>query len=143
VLVDPFRFRIVVVDPKTRAIATEKGANGKRGRQAVYGDYGQSDGMFAYPTGIAYDKTRDWFAVADTYNNRVQIVRLPETGGNVLAPIVGGFRTPMCVFCVPWILLIAAAAVLISRRRRQDKDAEGDAPASDGPPAESDAAPAS
>src|SRR5580698_9716947 len=36
-----------------------------------------------YPTGIAYDKTRDWFAVADTSNNRVQIIRLPGTGGGV------------------------------------------------------------
>lgn len=118
VLVDPFRFRIAVVDPKTKDIAREPGSNGRPGRQAFYGDQGSADGFFNYPTGIAYDKTRDWFAVADTFNNRVQIVRIPGSGGGALAPVIGAFRLPMCVLCVPWILLLAAALVLASRRRR-------------------------
>ena len=119
VVVDPFKFRIAIIDPETKDIAREKGSNGKDGRRAYYGEQGEGDGFFNYPTGIDYDKTRDWFAVADTYNNRVQIIRLPGTGGSILAPFVGGFRWPMCVFCLPIILLILAIILAAARRRRE------------------------
>jgi hypothetical protein len=119
VVVDPFKFRIAIVNPKTGKIAREEGSNGKPGRQAFYGEQGAADGFFNYPTGIDYDKTRDWFAIADTANNRVQIVRLPDTGGSIVAPIVGGFRWPMCVFCIPFILLLIALIVALARRRRE------------------------
>jgi len=128
VLVDPFRFRIAVVDPKTKKIAREPRSDGKTGREAFYGDQGAADGFFNYPTGIAYDKNRDWFAVADTFNNRVQIVRIPGSGGSVFAPYVGAFRPPMCILCLPWLLLLVAAIVLASRRRKQREegaDAQG------------------
>jgi len=124
VVVDPFRFRIAVIDPETRKIAHEESAGGKPGRQAFYGEQGAVDGFFNYPTGIAYDKSRDWFAVADTFNNRVQIVRIPGSGGSPLALAVGSFRPPMCVLCIPWLLLLVAVLVLASRRRGQRRDAE-------------------
>jgi DNA-binding beta-propeller fold protein YncE len=123
VVVDPFKFRIAIVDAKSGKVVTEKRADGSPGRAAYYGDYGQADGMFAYPTGISYDKTRDWFAVADTSNNRVQIIRLPNTGGSITAPIVGGFRWPMLVCCIPWILLLIAAMMLYNRRRKERESA--------------------
>lgn len=119
VLVDPFKFRIVVLDPATGDIVHELRDDGSEGKQALYGDYGQADGFFAYPTGIDYDSTRDWFAVADTYNNRIQILRIPGTGGSALAPIIGGFRTPMVVCCIPWIVLLGFALLAIMRRRRE------------------------
>ncbi len=68
-VVDAFLFKIVAVDPRT----------GKA--QAEYGDFGRNEGEFYYPTSIDYDPARDWFAVADTNNNRVQIVRLPGSSG--------------------------------------------------------------
>jgi len=119
VVVDPFKFRIAIVDAKTGKVVQEKRADGSPGRNAFYGDYGQQDGMFAYPTGISYDKSRDWFAVADTANNRVQIIRLPDTGGSVTASLTGGFRWPMLVCCIPWIVLLIAVIVQFVRRRRQ------------------------
>jgi len=118
VLVDPFKFRIAVLDSETGEVAREIGEGGKQGRQAFYGEYGQADGFFAYPTGIDYDEARDWFAVADTYNNRIQILRIPGSGGSALAPVIGGFRPPMCIFCIPLILLIIAAGLAVARRRR-------------------------
>ena len=67
VVVDAFAFELTVVDPKT----------GERGKS--YGGFGRADGEFYYPTSIAYDARRDWFAVADTQNNRVQVVRIPDS----------------------------------------------------------------
>jgi len=118
VVVDPFRFNITVVDAKTGKVVRQPGKNGQQGKLAVYGEQGANDGQLNYPTGIAYDKTRDWFAVADTANNRVQIFRIPGSGGSVFAPLVGGFRWPMCVFCLPLLLLLLAIIMLAMRRRR-------------------------
>ncbi|HHJ99321.1 MAG TPA: hypothetical protein ENN10_05185, partial [Actinobacteria bacterium] len=72
VFADAFAFAIYVVDTEGQEIV------------ATYGDQGQTDGLFNYPTGIAYDPDRDWFAVADTANGRVQIVRIPGSGGSPL-----------------------------------------------------------
>ncbi|HET6351278.1 MAG TPA: NHL repeat-containing protein [Coriobacteriia bacterium] len=118
-VVDPFKFRIALLDPKSGKIAREPGKNGKQGRQAFYGDFGQTDGMFAYPTGVAYDKTRDWFVVADTANDRVQIIRLPYTGGSVTSKAIGAFSTPCCVFCAPLLLLLVLLVLAVLRRRAQ------------------------
>ncbi len=133
VIVDPFKFRITAVDAKAGKVAREPGKNGKQGRLANYGEQGQSDGFFNYPTGIDYDKTRDWFAVADTANNRVQIVRIPGSGGSILAPLVGAFRLPMCIFCIPFILLLIALALSIARRRRELQPQEEEPGASEEP----------
>jgi len=71
VLVDPFGFKIFVLDSKTGKVLE------------TYGEYGEADGFFAYPTGVDYDPGRDWFVVADTANNRLQILTIPGSGGNV------------------------------------------------------------
>jgi DNA-binding beta-propeller fold protein YncE len=119
VVVDPFKFTITVLDSTTGEIVKLPGEDGKPGRQAVFGDFGQADGLFAYPTGIAYDNSRDWFAVADTANNRVQILRLPESGGSPAAELVGAFRLPMLVFFFPLILLLLAIVLQLMRRRKK------------------------
>lgn len=124
-VVDPFKFTITVLDPESGEIVKLTGANGEPGRQAVFGDFGQADGLFAYPTGIAYDQARDWFAVADTANNRVQILRLPESGGSPVAPVIAAFRLPMLIFFVPLLLLLLAIILAILRRRKK-RQLEGD-----------------
>ncbi len=67
VVADAFKFQLVVVDPDNGDII------------ASYGDVGADDGEFYYPTSVAYDPARDWFVVADTQNQRLQVVRLPGT----------------------------------------------------------------
>ncbi len=119
VVVDPFKFNITVLDAQTGEIVKLTGVDGNPGKQAVFGDYGQGDGFFAYPTGIAYDRSRDWFAVADTANNRVQILRLPESGGSAAAPIIGAFRPPMFIFALPLLLLLLALILASARRRKK------------------------
>jgi len=73
VVVDAFLFQLVVLDPESGEIL------------ATHGDFGQQEGAFIHPTSIEYDPQRDWFAVADTDNNRVQIVRLPGSGADLIS----------------------------------------------------------
>lgn len=71
IVVDAFRFELVVVDPETGEVVES------------YGDFGREDGLFYYPSSVAYDPTSDWFVVADTENHRVQVVRIEDSGGGV------------------------------------------------------------
>lgn len=108
VLVDPFAYQIVVLQLE---------AKGARivGR---YGDSGTADGFFAYPDGISYDRARDWFAVADSYNDRVQIVRIPGSTSNApLAAIRRAATGPVWLCTLPLLLLLIAVIVALARRR--------------------------
>jgi hypothetical protein len=114
VLVDPFGFDIVVLDPEQEGKVVGR-----------YGEFGNEDGFFAYPTGIAYDPARDWFAITDTANDRVQVVRIP---GSTSQPIPAAARRflsgPFGICSIPLILLLIALflGVLRSRtRRREDR----------------------
>ncbi|MRS11762.1 MAG: hypothetical protein EG823_01660 [Actinobacteria bacterium] len=112
IFVDAFGFCIYAADPATGEI------------NATYGGYGKADAQFYYPMGISYDPARDWFAVADTANHRVQIVRLDGSGGNAVTTL-RGITFPWAVCCAPLILLLLALLVaLMRRRRRRDEDAE-------------------
>lgn len=113
VVVDPFGFNITVLDPKT----------GKK--LAQYGAYGSQDGFFGYPTGIAYDEDRDWFVVADTSNNRLQITRIPGSGGSPVAALRRSLVGPTWICCIPLFLLLAALIALFLRRRARAAAEEG------------------
>ena len=96
VVVDAFRFEIDVVDPKTGKV------------QSSYGEFGREDGQFFYPTSIAYDARRDWFAVADTQNNRIQIVRIPDSGSDELSGVWRAVSSPYRYLVVPALVLLLA-----------------------------------
>lgn len=115
VLVDPFEFAIMAVDPKNGHVL-------KR-----YGDFGATDGKFAYPTSIDYDPVRDWFVVADTANNRVQVVRLTGSGGSPLSGIARAAVGPVWICAIPLILLLLALVIAVMRRRQR----RGSAPDAD------------
>lgn len=65
-VVDGFADAILMLDAKTGKLIKKFG--GKRG---------DADGEFNQPTGIAHLE-KDLFAVADKYNDRIQLVRLPS-----------------------------------------------------------------
>lgn len=113
VVIDAFKFQIIVVSPENGEVI------------AAYGEHGQRDGTFFYPAGIAYDPDRDWFAVADTRNDRVQIVRIPDSGGDGQAAFARLMTSPYR-YCVPPILLalLAVVVALVTRRRALSKDAQ-------------------
>lgn len=106
VFADAFAFGLYVLDPDKQEIV------------ARYGDQGEADGLFNYPLGIAYDPDRDWFAVADTANARVQIVRIPGSGGSPLAA-VRRVNVPWLICAVPLLLLLMAVVLATTRRRRR------------------------
>jgi len=116
VLIDPFEFKTFVLNPRTGKVL------------ASYGESGNEDGRFGYPTGIDYDRDRDWFAVADTANNRVQIIRLPGTGGAATAGVRRAFDRPIWLMLVPFILLIVGAIIVFMQSRKKRKAAANVAP---------------
>lgn len=130
VLVDPFDFSIMAHDPKTGRVTNE------------WGEYGREDGSFAYPTGIDYDESRDYYVVADTTNNRLQIIQLQGSGGSAaLSNVRRMFDGPVWVCLIPLLLLLAAFVLSVMRRRKRNAaeaqggeavpaaGTEGDAPA--------------
>jgi sugar lactone lactonase YvrE len=108
VLTDAFSFDLVVIEPR------------KDGASIVgrYGDFGTRDGFFAYPTGVSYDRERDWFVVADTGNDRLQIVRLPGSAAPGLGAAVRRAASGLSPWCaLPVILLLLALVIALLRRR--------------------------
>ncbi|MEN6430567.1 MAG: NHL repeat-containing protein [Coriobacteriales bacterium] len=111
---DAFDFSIMRLDNATGKIL------GK------WGTPGEKDGQFMYPTGLAYDAARDWFAVADTANNRVQIVRVEGTGGGVGQAVTRAMSSPFRVCAIPLVaLLVGIAIILVTRKREEDRDEAG------------------
>lgn len=110
IFADAFAFALYAVDPSTGEIL------------ARWGDQGEADGLFNYPMGIAYDSDRDWFAVADTANGRVQIVRIDGSGGSPLAA-VRRVQAPWVVCAIPLFLLFLIAMVAAARRSSRRKRA--------------------
>lgn len=110
VVVDAFKYQIIVLD----------GATGKK--IAAYGDFGSEDGLFNNPSAIAYDAERDYFVVADTQNDRLQVVRLP--GSTNTPAVVTALRQaadkPVWVLGMPFAVLpVAFATTSLMRRRRR------------------------
>lgn len=112
VFVDAFNFAIFAVGADDGEILDR------------WGEFGATDGTFAYPTGIDYDSVRDYYAVADTANNRIQIVELPGSGGSFLAKQRRILDGPIWLCSIPLLLLIIAIAVAASKRRRKRKQSE-------------------
>lgn len=116
VVADAFDFSISVFDPDDGTFL------------AKYGEYGRMDGQFVWPVSIEYDPQRDWFAVADKGNSRVQIIRLPGSapGAGVESQIRRSLAGPLRA-CVPPILLILLVLLVLSvralRRRAESRKA--------------------
>lgn len=96
VVIDAFRFEFVVVDPETGA-PLEK-----------YGEFGRQDGQMFYPTSVDYDPVRDWFVVADTNNDRVQIFRLPKSSDQSGAVVWRALASPYRYLAIPVGLTLCA-----------------------------------
>jgi sugar lactone lactonase YvrE len=97
VVVDAFKYQIIVLDGQT----------GKK--IAEYGDFGSADGQFNNPSDIEYDAQRDYFVIADTQNNRLQVVRLPGSSKSpVVAAVVRAADRPIWVLGLPFAFLLVA-----------------------------------
>jgi len=112
VVLDGFDFSIAVFEPDTGEFI------------AKYGAFGSAEGHFRYPTSIAYDAQRDWFAVADNGNKRVQIVRIPGSGSQgVVAGARRALAGPLRACVAPLLLLLIGLILyVVSRIRKRTRD---------------------
>lgn len=77
-----------------------------------FGQQGVADGQFNYPSDVTY-LSGNIFAVADKWNDRVQIVRInPESGGGALSAISS---FPVVTIIILLLLLLLLAAYLLRR----------------------------
>jgi hypothetical protein len=123
--------RVVVADMYDCVLAVFDAKTGKF--IAKYGEAGADDGQFFYPVSVGYDRGRDWFTVADAFNRRVEIVRIPGSagGGGVAATVNRGLTGPLRACLFPFLLLLLAIItwliVRFVRRRRAAQGIEGSA----------------
>ena len=123
--------RIVVSDMYECALAVFESKTGKF--VGKYGEPGADDGQFFYPVSVSYDRGRDWFTVADAFNKRVEIVRIPgsSAGLGVVASVKRSLAGPLRACLFPFLLLLLAIitwlVVQAMRRRRAESEAEAEA----------------
>ncbi|MBN2405468.1 MAG: NHL repeat-containing protein [Coriobacteriia bacterium] len=120
--------RLCVVDVFDFSITVLDAANGDL--IGKYGAFGDAEGQFTYPVGISYDTSRDWFAVADLYNSRVQIVRIPDSGGSPASPVARTLAGPWRACLIPFVLIVLAVIswLVIRRVRRRRGSLSVDSP---------------
>lgn len=112
--------RLVVVDPFGFSVSVFDAKNGKFIKK--YGADGRKDGQLNYPSAIAYDAERDWFAIADTGNHRVQIVRIPGSAPfSAQSAAKRSLSGPLRACLAPLVLLLLAIIVAVVRRRAKKK----------------------
>lgn len=123
--------RLVVVDMFDFSLDVFNASNGRLIKK--YGAFGKEDGKMLYPSGIAYDKTRDWFAVADSGNSRLELFRIPDSApGNVTAAVSRLLTGPIRACLFPLLLLVLAIIIaLIVRWRRKHSGAHVTEPATE------------
>ena len=123
--------RVVVADMYESALAVFDSKTGKF--LGKYGDVGAEDGRFFYPVSVSYDKTKDWFTVADAFNRRVQIIRLPGSTkgvGSATATVSRAMASPLRACLFPLLLLLLAVVVFaVYHYLRRKREAAGDADA--------------
>jgi DNA-binding beta-propeller fold protein YncE len=98
IVLDGFRNKIEMINPQTTALISDFGGERR----------GNSDGQFNMPTQISH-LVGDYYAVTDTYNDRVQIIRLLGPNATVFASY-------------PWLkwlllLLLLPLLLLFGRKR--------------------------
>ncbi|MHB0977742.1 MAG: 6-bladed beta-propeller [Candidatus Aquicultorales bacterium] len=74
------------------------------------GEWGHDDGQFYYPGGLTYLGS-ETFAIADKFNDRVQIIRIPSPAGSPAAA-AAGYGIPVAV-----LFLIGLILWLLRRRK--------------------------
>lgn len=90
---------------------------------ARWGENGAGDGAFSYPSSVAYDAAHDRFVVADTKNNRIQIVSLPGSApiatSVVKSVVVGPWRYLTIPLGIALTLIALTSVFLVLRIRKR------------------------
>lgn len=107
-VMDAFSGEIIIFDKKGNSL-------GK------VGEWGQEDGQFYYPAGIA-SIGGDRFAVADKFNNRVQVVRIPSPTAGILE--ASGIPFNLIIFILLILALIITAIWAYYKRWKKRRELE-------------------
>lgn len=101
-----------------------------------WGTWGSEDGKFMYAGDICYDPVHDWFVVADSGNQRAQIIRLPDSGGDALSGMRRLLSGPLRACGLPLLLIIIMliAWVVIRNRRKKNEISAAEATGADSVP---------
>ena len=91
-VVDAFAGEIVLINTQGKEVAK-------------VGDWGHDDGQFYYPAGIAY-AGNERFVIADKFNDRVQVVRIPS-------PVVGPAERARRLILSPYLLIPLILLILV------------------------------
>lgn len=106
---------IYVMDPLRSTVHV---FNDKGKKLGEYGDMGQEEGQFYYPSDITY-LGGDEFAISDTFNNRVDIVRITGVRRAEIGPLQSLWDLLKNLWwCWALLLLILAALLFVFFRRR-------------------------
>jgi sugar lactone lactonase YvrE len=119
--------RLVVADAFSNDLVVLRVSKTGANLVGRYGANGSKDGYFSYPTGVSYDAARDWFSVADTGNDRLQVVRIPGSAAPGLDAILGRATSGLSPWCaIPVALIVAAMlfALFRDRARRSQRVAD-------------------
>lgn len=114
--------RLIVIDLLDFSIAAFDTEDGSF--IAKWGQHGSEDGKFMYPADIEYDPAHDWFIVADSGNQRAQVIRLPDSGGTAMTALRPMLAGPLMACSLPFAVLLILLAVwaLRARARRKAQD---------------------
>lgn len=99
VVVDAMNFELVAIDRTSGVV------------EAGWGVFGGRDGAFSYPSSVDYDEGRDRFVVADTRNNRIQVVTLPGSTSTVESLAKRATMSPWRYLVIPALVVVASIAV--------------------------------
>ena len=97
-----------------------------------WGVYGLQDGQFSYPNGIAYNRQQDVFASTEATLGRVQIFRIPDSGGGVGTTLQRNLGNLARACCWPLLILLLLVALyylyqyLTKKRRKTSELVEAD-----------------
>jgi len=110
IVLDGFDFTLSVFDPNNGAFLEK------------WGTFGEQDGQFMYPSGFNYDASKDWFVVADTSNQRAQVIRIQGTAAEGMSGARSWLNRllagPARALWPCLVLLVLLALVLLVRRLR-------------------------
>ncbi|MCL2491932.1 MAG: NHL repeat-containing protein [Coriobacteriia bacterium] len=115
VVVDMLGFNFAVFSPDDGAFIEK------------YGEYGIEDGRFAYPSTISYSAAEDVFAVGEAARGRVQIIRIPDSGGNIVTQLRSALSGLLPACCCPILIILLLLALwwiithFLRKRTREDK----------------------
>ncbi|MCL2491392.1 MAG: NHL repeat-containing protein [Coriobacteriia bacterium] len=119
--------RIIIIDNLDFSIAAFNAEDGSFIDK--WGAFGYEDGYLYYPNDIDYEKATDTFVLTEPMRGRIQIIRLPGSGGDWLSDarrMLGDIARSCCwpLIILLLMLLIWAFYKWLSRRIREKNEFE-------------------